>query len=202
VVGDPDYGGLRRYPALEHAGAEVDEVAAQYGTDLLVPPITGPSADAQAFWDLTDRPDGAQAVLHVCCHATVEAAEPLLSGLLLTRSKVDAGEVAHSRLPYPEVVLSACSTGWRPERVGPLELAGDDALGLTASFLEAGARFMLVSVPKAQDEATRAFTVRWHEHRRAGATPLSAARATQLDLLAADRDRVWSWVGMTAYGCR
>jgi CHAT domain-containing protein/tetratricopeptide (TPR) repeat protein len=202
VLGDPDYSGLRRYPPLEHAGAEVREIAAGYGADLLVPPITGPAADEQAFWDLVGRPDGAEAVLHVCCHATLEAADPLSSGLLLTRSKVDAGEVALSRLTYSEVVLSACSTGWRPERVGPLELAGDDALGLTASFLEAGARFLLVSVPKAQDEATRAFTVRWHEHRRAGSTPLAATRATQLELLAADRNRVWSWVGMTAYGCR
>jgi tetratricopeptide (TPR) repeat protein len=201
VFGNPDYTGLRRYPPLEFAGAEIQEVTDQYGDRLLTRPITGSAANERAFWELARRPDAGDAVLHVTCHATLEADEPLSSGLLFTGSKVDAAEVALTRIAYPEVVLSACSTGWRPERVGAVDLAGDDALGLTASFLEAGARFVLVSVPKAEDEATRAFAVRWHQHRRLGHAPLPATRATQLDLLAAD-DRVWSWVGMTAYGCR
>lgn len=115
---------------------------------------------------------------------------------------MDAAEVLLRRITPPEVILSACSTGWRPQTTHDIELAGDDALGLTASFLEAGARFVLVSVPRADDEATREFTVTWHRHRRSGESPLAAFRAAQLELFDAGRQEVWKWAGITAYGCR
>jgi CHAT domain-containing protein/tetratricopeptide (TPR) repeat protein len=201
VIGDPDYTGLR-YESLPEAAAEVDDVARLYGPDLLAPAVTGAAADERAFWALAHLPGAASAVLHVACHATLDATSPLQSGLLLTRSKVDAAEIALARLPWPEVVLSACSTGWRPERVGPLDLAGDDALGLTASFLEAGAQFVLVSIPPAYDAAARAFAVIWHRHRRAGRSPLAAATAARQDLMADGVHEPWSWIGIQTYGCR
>jgi CHAT domain-containing protein len=100
------------------------------------------------------------------------------------------------------VVLSACSTAWRPQATRDLELAGDDALGLPASFLEAGARFLLASIPPVREKASRAFTVAWHRHRRAGHSPLQAYRSVQLDALNAQPGNVFAWAGMTAYGCR
>ena len=200
VLGSPDYTGLTRYAPLTEASAELEDLAELYGHDLVVPVVSGVDADEQAFWRLARRRDAT--LLHVACHGTLEAAYPLQSGLLLTRSKVDAAEVALSRMAYREVVLSACSTGWRPHHVGSMELLGDDALGLTAAFLEAGARFVLVSVPPAQDAATRAFTVTWHRHRRAGLAPLQAYAAVQRDLLSSGEHPLWAWAGMTAYGCR
>jgi CHAT domain-containing protein len=101
-----------------------------------------------------------------------------------------------------EVVLSACSTAWRPQSTRDLNLSGDDALGLPASFLEAGARFLLASIPPVRAKAAHAFTVAWHRHRRAGQSPLQAYRTVQLDSLAAQPDMVYAWAGMTAYGCR
>ncbi|WP_170047067.1 CHAT domain-containing protein [Couchioplanes caeruleus] len=99
-------------------------------------------------------------------------------------------------------MLSACSTGWRPSEAETLPLTGDDALGLVASFLEAGARFVLASIPPALDEAAFAFAVAWHRHRLGGASPLAAVRATQLELLKRADLPPWSWVGITGYGCR
>lgn len=202
LLGDPDYTGLQDFDPLPDASAEIEDVARLYGADLLTPPVTGPDANERSFWRLAGLPGARDAVLHVVCHATLEAASPLQSGLLLTQSKVDAAQIALARRSWAEVVLSACSTGWRPQRVGPIDLAADDALGLTASFLEAGSRFVLVSVPPAEDTAARAFTVAWHRHRRRGKSPLTAATLTQRDLLRSGAHEPWSWVGMQAYGCR
>src|SRR5439155_1921909 len=141
------YTHLTSYHDLPQAGPELADIAAVYGPRLLAPPRTRTDATEAAFWELTGRDDAGQAVLHVACHGVLDADEPLSSGLLLTGSKVDAGELVTRRITTPEVVLSACSTGWRPQTTHGLELAGDDVLGLTASFLEAGARFVLVSVP-------------------------------------------------------
>jgi hypothetical protein len=88
-----------------------------------------------------------------------------------------------------------------PGSTRDFELSGDDALGLPASFLEAGARFLLASIPSVRHKAARAFTVAWHRYRRAGRSPLQAYRDVQLDLLATRPETLFGWVGMTAYGC-
>lgn len=202
LLGDPDYADLQTYQDLPQAGAEIEDIARLYGNGLVVPPITRKAADDTALVALVQEPDVAGSVLHIVSHGDLDADEPLSSGLILTRSKLDAAEVMQLHCGYPEVVLSACSTGWRPQASGGLELAGDDALGLTASFLEAGARSMLASISQAKDDVTHRFMVEWHRHRRAGATPLHATRQVQLELFAADPAAIWSWAGITAYGCR
>jgi len=201
LLGDPSYAGLTRYHDLRQAGPELDDVEALYGPLLRTAPRRREQATEAAFWELARRRDAGQTILHIACHGTLEAAEPMTSGLLLTRSKVDAGELVTRQVGTPEVILSACCTGWRPQATHNLDLAGDDALGLTASFLEAGARFVLVSVPLADEDATRAFTVAWHRQRRAQATPLQAFRAAQQEMLAGPY-APWRWAGMAAYGCR
>lgn len=202
LLGDPDYGALPRSPALPEAGRELAEVAALYPGRLLAEPMRGPDATVAGFWRLAGRADADQAVLHLTCHATLAAEEPLTSGLLLTDAKIDAAEVAMRRIRYPEVVLSACSTGWRPTEAETLRLTGDDALGLVVSFLEAGARFVLASIPPALDEAAYTFAVAWHRHRLGGASPLAAVRATQLELSQRSGLPPWSWVGITGHGAR
>ncbi|MFS0704426.1 CHAT domain-containing protein [Cellulomonas sp. 179-A 9B4 NHS] len=202
LLGDPDYADLHTYQDLPQAGAEIEDVAGLYDGDLVAPPVTRAAADQGALVALLQEPDVAGSVLHVVSHGDLDADDPLSSGLVLTGSRLDAAEVMQLRCAYPEVVLSACSTGWRPQASRGLELAGDDALGLTASFLEAGARSLLASIPQAKDDVTRRFMVEWHRQRRAGATPLHATRHVQLELFAADPAAIWSWAGITAYGCR
>jgi CHAT domain-containing protein/predicted negative regulator of RcsB-dependent stress response len=202
LLGDPSYAGLTRYRDLPQAGPELADIAALYGHRLLTAPRTREDATEAAFWDLARRADAGHAVLHIACDGVLDANEPLASGLLLTRSKVDAAKLITRRIATPEVILSASSAGWRPQEGHGQELTGDDALGLTASFLQAGARFVLVSVPPTIAEAARAFTVTWHRHRHAHATPLDAFRATQQEMLDAASDTLWPWAGITAYGCR
>ena len=202
LFGDPDYTGLSRYPALPQAGAELDDLEQLYGPAVLTPTRRGADATEPALLAVLDLPGAPTAVLHVACHATLDPKEPLASGLVLTGSTLDAAELVRRRCAFHDVVLSACSTGWRPQSAGDLALVGDDALGLVASFLEAGARSLLVSIPQAKDDVARSFSVAWHRHRRSGASPLAAHRATALELLASAPDAVWTWAGITGYGCR
>jgi CHAT domain-containing protein len=203
LIGNADYTGLEMYPALTESPAEITDIAAIYGlAGLVSPPREGADASEAAFWELATAARAPGSVLHVSGHGSLDASEPLASGLVLTGSTVDAAEILLRRLPYDEVVLSACSTGWRPMAAGGIELAGDDALGLPASFLEAGTRFLLASIPPVREKVARAFTVGWHRQRHAGLSPLAAVRAVQLELLASDPATVFSWAGMAAYGCR
>ena len=100
-------------------------------------------------------------------------------------------------------MLSACSTAWRPNRAEDLPLTGDDALGMVAAFLEAGARFVLAALPApVPDRVAREFAVGWHRHRLGGASPLGAVQAVQRELLARPGRPAWAWIGFTGYGCR
>jgi CHAT domain-containing protein len=208
LIGAADYSAVKKkYPVLTESPFEIADVAALYADRVVGEPVTGPDATEAAFWTLAESawPDAA---LHYSGHGSLDASEPLASGLVLTRSTVDAAELLEHRLPYLEVVLSACSTAWRPQSTRDLDptrdlyLSGDDALGLPASFLEAGARFLLASIPPVRAKLARAFTVAWHRHRLAGLSPLQAYRRVQLDSFAAQPDLVYAWAGMTAYGCR
>ena len=167
LLGDPSYAGLTRYHDLPQAGPELADVAALYGPRLWTAPRIREAATEAAFWDLVRRADAAER----------RPARRLPRGTQRQRAArvwapVDQvkGRRSRSRHPPghhprgdPQRLQHRLAAPGHP-RPGT---AGDDALGLTASFLEAGARFVLVSVPPADDEATRTFTVTWHRHRRA-----------------------------------
>jgi CHAT domain-containing protein len=198
LFGVPATAREKRLGPLAYAQEELRELAALYQGRLVAgTPITGVDATPAALTSLAARPDGAGGILHIACHATAVPDEPLASGLLLETGKLDAAEISDLRISFDEVVLSACSTGWRPERVGDLALVGDEMLGLPAAFLEAGAASVLVSIPPPRDEAAYAFSVRYHTARAAGLTPLAALRDTQL---AMRDDPGPTWVGFVVYG--
>lgn len=200
LVGPPGYADPSL--TLEEAILEVDEISARYASEgrLATEPIGDVKATERALLELLHGPRTAD-IFHVCCHATLSPDEPLSSGLLLTDAKVDASEIMAARVSCDEVVLSACSTGWRPSAVGDMQLAADDCLGLPGAFLEAGARSVLVSIPPADEEATRDFMIAYHQQRASGVAPLeSHATALNTMLDSADHPPEF-WIGMTMYSC-
>jgi CHAT domain-containing protein len=124
------------------------------------------------------------------------------SGLLLSDGRLDAAEIARTRLPYDEVILSACNSGYRPTEVQGVTLAGDDVLGLPGAFLEAGARSVLVSIPKARDDATLELMTLYHEQRARGRPPLVSLRDAQQAMLKNVLYPPHLWIGFTLYGCQ
>jgi CHAT domain-containing protein len=202
VAGAPNYQTLPLLKELPATGEELADLQQLYQGRLIGEPAIGTAATEEAVRALATREDANGAILHVCCHGALTVDEPLNSGLLLSDGKLDAAELAASRVHYAEVVLSACSTGWRPDTAEGIDLRGDDILGLPGALLEAGARAVVVSIPKASDEATRAFMVAYHTRRAAGHTPLFAFRDTQRELLKAGDHEPFTWTGIVCYGTR
>ena len=164
--------------------------------------MRGPRLDGDAtkagYPALKGGISGGDHVLHLSCHGTMVQSEPMNSGLLLFDSKLDAAEVASRPLPFDEVVLSACSTGWRPTNVAGMVLNADEILGIPGAFLEAGTRSVLVSISKAEDKAARALTTHYHRRRVAGDAPLKAMQAAQKQVLSAGLSP-GTWAGFALY---
>jgi CHAT domain-containing protein/tetratricopeptide (TPR) repeat protein len=198
LAGTSQYEGLPHLNDLPATALELDELADLYKNRLVAPPAIGRAATERAVRALAARADADGAILHVSCHGTLSVEDPLGSGLLLVDGKVDSAELARTTLHYEEVVLSACSTGWRPQAAEGIELTGDDILGLPGALLEGGARSIVVSIPKAIDEVTRQFMVAYHGRREVGATPLVAFRDTQRELLGSEHEP-YKWTGIVCY---
>ena len=202
LVGVQAYADMQGLDDLPSAKDEIEEIGSVYrGADIDIRgPLMDEAATEAAFWELAGGISGDGNVLHMSCHGTIVPSEPMSSGLLLFDAKVDAAEVARARLPFSEVVLSACSTGWRPTQVQDIVLTSDEILGIPGGFLESGASAVLVSIPKAAGKAASSLTTHYHRQRVAGDLPLQAYTAAQKKLLG-DGVSPGTWVGFTLYGC-
>jgi CHAT domain-containing protein len=204
LMSPPDYSLLEGLSNLPGAERECEQIEKLYDEKcrLVGKALHGDEVTEEGFWSFARMAESKDGILHMACHGIIDFEDPLHSGLLLSRTRIDASEIAMSSLPFDEVVLSACSTGWRPTHVKEVALSGDDILGLPGALLEAGVRSVLVSIPPADDEAGCAFMTRYHVHRLSGKSPLLALRATQMEMLREGLHDPAKWIGFTAYGCR
>jgi CHAT domain-containing protein len=204
LLGPPDYTEFPSLPPLPVAVDEVKEIQRIYSEHggLIDQALTASLATEAAFWKLAEASRGKAAILHMSCHGGTEPTEPMNSGLYMQNGKVDAAEISASQLPYAEVVMSACSTGWRPSAVAGVEIVGDDILGLPGAFMEAGVREVIVSIPRAEEHAAADMMIEYHKNRAAGAPPLHALRQAPLAMLGGKKPPPCLWVGFALYGCR
>jgi len=204
LIGAPVYGKGSDLQDLPFAAAEIQTIEDIYRPHgaLLHAPMIGKDATEEGFWKLSRMKEAGGAVVHIACHGKFETGEPLNSGLLLTDGRLDAAEIAQRRLPFSEVILSACSLGYRPVEAQGVPLSGDDLIGLPGAFLEAGAQSVLVSIPKARDDATLDFMTLYHEQRVDGVPPLFALQTTQKRMINSQRYPPHLWIGFTLYGCQ
>jgi len=112
------------------------------GRRLGVMPLIGPDATHEA---VTTAAPGA-AVIHLAAHARFDQEDPLGSKVLLADGPWTARELIASTLSSELVVLSACESG----RLEPLR--GDEVVGLSMAILHAGARRVLVTLWRVDDE--------------------------------------------------
>jgi tetratricopeptide (TPR) repeat protein len=200
IVGDPAYPARMNLRKLASAAAEVEEVRKVYAdAGRAAEVFPGRKATGKALRGLVGEHAEARS-LHLACHGSIDPENPMASGLLLADERIDAAEVSQLRLPYQDVVLSACNTGWRGRKVGDVPLYGDDVLGLPGAFLEAGARNVVVSIPLADDKVARLLMVRYHAARVAGSRPARALAAAQAALLEEQPEHTADIVGFTVYG--
>ncbi len=153
VFGNPETDSL---PSLPDAEAEAEAVAALLGTTV----YTGLEATESRFW--AQAPEAH--VVHLAAHGIYDEAMPLESTLYLATDqqqdgRLQVGELYHLGLNAAEmVVLSACQTN-----VG-LVSAGDEVVGLTRAFLNAGTPSIIASLWRVDDKATEALMVAFYRY--------------------------------------
>jgi len=181
ALGDPDYGVARdeRAVSIYERGSRLvplprtrDEAKA-VGDVLLL----GRDATEAGLREALARRPRWRAV-HLACHGIVDPERPTLSSLALTPAGADDGyltalEVLDLPASADLVVLSACETG--RGRI----VAGEGIVGLTRSFMFAGAPRVVCSLWKVDDEATGALMTTFYQlwNPRDGAPGLPTAEA-------------------------
>ena len=165
--------------ALPRLRGTRDEIEAVAGVLTESCVLLGPDAAEQEFVRLADSGKIAEfGTIHIATHALVDGERPERSALVLSQLDLpDAVEAAREgtriydgllttaeirrewMLDADLVTLSACETG-----LG-MEVAGEGYIGFARTFLEVGARSLLVSLWKVDDAATsllmRRFYVNW-----------------------------------------
>jgi len=163
-----------RLPATRREAAKVGEVFG--GRARLF--VDGEATEAAARREVATA-----SLAHFACHALVDEALPLDSALLLAPSGGDEGllqawEIAEQvRLASDLVVLSACETARGAER------GGEGILGLVRALQVAGARSVVASLWRVDDESAAELMSRFHARLAAGLPRDEALRGAQLELL-------------------
>ncbi|WP_413991571.1 CHAT domain-containing protein [Labrys okinawensis] len=205
LFGDPKDAALTAAERPAVLGPGLEELAALYGAHrLIAPPVIGEAATLAGFRALaklaaTHAEAGDRPMLHLACHGAFEFGDPAGSGLKLADRRLTAAELALRPSPFGEVTMAACSTGVRPDRIGDVQLFGDDLVGLPASLLESGAASVLVSTTIAGAQASQAFCTAYHAHRLRGTDAVVACASVQRALLAEGRHKLRDWIGFTLY---
>lgn len=147
-------------------------------------------------------------VVHFATHGMVVPQIPELSALVLSQSNNDSagedgylrmGEIAELRLTADFVNLSACETG-----LGKI-YSGEGIVGLTQSFLIAGANGLSVSLWQVNDESTSLFMTKLYEKvRNNGMTYRQALTEVKRDFLNGKHGAQWQspyyWSPFVYYG--
>ena len=172
---------------LPYTRMEVNEIAALF-----------PAADRRVFLGLDAQEQNVKSeplsqyrYVHFAAHGIIDEDYPARSGIMLsvgTGSTEDGmlqmSEVMRLKLHADLVTLSACRTG-----LGKL-LNGEGMIGLTRSFLYAGAESVAVSLWSVNDIATASLMKSFYKHLQAGKPKDEALQAAKLELLKGQQ-RAW-----------
>ncbi len=116
-------------------------------------------------------------VVHVAAHGQARPDAPLFSHLRLADGQLTALDCLDLELDCELVTLSACETGHA------VVAAGDEPIGLTRSLLYAGARSVIQSLWRVDDDATGQLMSDMYARLRRGAGRGAALRAAQRSFL-------------------
>ena len=142
--------------ALPHAATEANGIAAILSTRAL----TGGTATETAIkQQLSDA-----SLIHLATHGFFNEANPLQGSLAFVPTDgqdgfLTAAEILTQSLRANLVVLSACDTGRG-------QITGDGVIGLSRSFLAAGAENVMVSLWQVPDDATAKLMIEFYRQRQ------------------------------------
>jgi len=156
--------------------------------------LTGARATEYSFKELAGR----YQVLHLATHSYWNRFNPLLSGLELEAGSGEDGhlevhEILDLRLRADLVTLSGCETALGSGYFGNLPV-GDDFVGLTRAFMEAGGETVLASLWEVDDQSTLDLMANFYDKlgARSPAAALAAAQRTMLTDNSLDHPYQWA----------
>jgi len=141
--------------------------------------------------------------IHFATHGLLNDKNPELSGIVLSmvneRGEPEDGyltlrDIYKLDLPTHLVVVSACETG-----IGQA-VRGEGLIGLTRGFMNAGAKSVVVSLWRVEDEATAELMQRFYTHMFAKNKMSPAAALRQAKLEMKDQYRPYQWAGFVLQG--
>jgi len=155
-----------RGPGLASQGAEVSQLAAEYGTDVEAVVLGDGSATAARVLRAID---GAR-VVHFAAHGTFRADSPLFSSLRLDDGPLTVYDLERLHRGPRVMVLSSCDSGV----VAPA--GADEVLGLASSLIPLGTVAIVASVVPVNDAAVMPLMIALHQELRNGASLAEALR--------------------------
>jgi tetratricopeptide (TPR) repeat protein len=173
-------------PGLPGAEREAAAVANLHG----VTPRQGPAATVDA---VAAALDGA-GVVHLAAHGRVHPSNPLFTSLTFTDGPLTVYDVERLRQPPQLVVLAACDVGRSAVQ------AGDELIGLSATFLALGTSQVVASVIPVPDAETVPLMVAFHRRLAAGMPTVPALAAAQAELGADAPEAMAAAAGFVSIG--
>lgn len=173
-------------PGLPGAQAEAAAVAAHHGVDPLLDGRASVGAVTAAL-------DGAH-LAHIAAHGNVHPHNPLFSAIHLDDGPLTVYDLERLDRAPETVVLSACHSG------AATVLAGDELLGMTATFLAQGTRLVVASVLALPDAETAPLMVAFHARLRAGQGAVVALADAQAGIDPHDHVSVAAAAGFVCLG--
>jgi CHAT domain-containing protein/tetratricopeptide (TPR) repeat protein len=177
-----DSGGSQYIPSLP--GSRIEALAIQQ--------VVGPARTRLALGYDANRAaviDGSlthQRVIHFATHGFLDTRHPEMSGLILSllneRGEYQDGylrlsDIYNLKLSADLVVLSSCESALGKD------LGSEGINGLPRGFLYAGARSVIASLWKVDDDATATLMAGLYSRMQQGENPSKALRGAQIDLL-------------------
>ncbi len=145
-------------------------------------------------------------ILHLATHAKADSKEPLNSYITFYPQRTDSitgyrlytSELYNLQLDSVKlVVLSACETG------GGQLVRGEGVMSLARAFAYAGCPNIVMTLWRAEDQATAQITTRMHAYLRGGTPKAEALRKAKLDYLReapATRHNPYFWANLVLVG--
>ncbi|WP_146607331.1 CHAT domain-containing protein [Spongiactinospora gelatinilytica] len=155
-------------PGLPGARAEAEGVASIHS----VPAMVDGAATAESVLTALD---GAR-LAHLAAHGRLHGTNPLFSSLRLADGPLTIYDLERLRRAPQMVVLAACDSGRFVVR------AGDELLGLSATFMALGARVIIAPVLSILDTETTTLMIAMHKLLAAGHSAAAALAQAQAQI--------------------
>ncbi len=168
---------------LPHSGREVTEIAGLFPESSVRKYLRSDATEEQAKTVGKDV-----RIVHFAVHGVADPLTPLDSFLAFTipdapdegqdNGLLQAWEIFERvRLDADLVVLSSCHTAFGPER------RGEGLISLSRAFQYAGARTVMASLWRVNDQSTAELMIRFYHHLQDGKPKDGALRAAQIELI-------------------